>query len=371
MNLLHVHSGNMFGGVERMLETLAPAYAGERPIHSCYALCFEGRTAETLERAGGAVHHLGPVRSRRVDEIWRARRALKGVLADGSWDAVCVHSAWSQGIFGPTVLKSGAPLVRWLHAPEPGPRWMEVWSARSRPSLVICNSDYTRRASGARLGSVPVVVTHPPARPLASRPNARAMIRERLGTPRDAVVILVTARIERGKGHDLLLDSLETLPRVPWEAWIVGGPQRAAEDAYMKELRAKCADLTGRVHFAGDQPDVGDWMAAADIYCQPNRSPDSFGLAFVEALAAGLPVITTRLGAAPEIVDGSCGILIAPASAAELTGALRSLVENPAVRQRMAAAARERARNFSDLDRSVTRLADALRAVTAPSLSLT
>src|SRR5690606_24756536 len=180
---LHVHSGNMFGGVERMLETLAPAVAGEAPVHSAYALCFEGRTAEALERAGGTVHRLGPVHARRVDEIWRARRALRAVLASRAWDAVCVHSAWSQGIFGPVILKSGLPLVRWLHAPEPGPRWMEAWSARARPNLVICNSAYTRRASGDRFGSVPVTVSHPPARLPAVRPSARAELRGRLGTP--------------------------------------------------------------------------------------------------------------------------------------------------------------------------------------------
>ncbi|HEX6050597.1 MAG TPA: glycosyltransferase, partial [Gemmatimonadaceae bacterium] len=134
MNLLHVHSGNMFGGVERMLQTLAPRIAGTSPVASSYALCFEGRTADALRAEGGIVRVLGTVRARRPDEIRRARRALRNVLDADRPDVAVVHSAWSQAIFGPAILDSRIPLVRWLHAPQPGPRWLEAWAARSRPS---------------------------------------------------------------------------------------------------------------------------------------------------------------------------------------------------------------------------------------------
>ena len=58
-------------------------------------------------------------------------------------------------------------------------------------------------------------------------------------------------------------------------------------------------------------------LQAADVYCQLNRDPDSFGLSFVEALGASLPVITTRRGGAPEIVDATCGVLVEPAAIAD------------------------------------------------------
>ena len=370
MNLLHVHSGNMFGGVERMLETLAPGIAGDVPVRSEYALCFDGRTAQTLAAARGTVHPLGEVHARRMDEIWRARRALRSVLATGQWDAACVHSAWSQGIFGGTVAKSRVPLVRWLLAPQPGPRWMEIWAARSRPSLVICNSEYTRRTAGDRFGDAPMTVCHPPARVPAPMDDSREAIRRSLGTPAETVVIVIAARFEAWKGHAELIDVLSTLPRENWELWVLGGPQQASERAYFDSLAARTGPLGRRVCFLGEQSDVYRWLRAGDIYCQPNTGPEPFGLAFVEALAAGLPVVTTDLGAAPEIVDDTCGILTSAALPDALAAALGALIENRDTRVRLSAGARIRARAFCDLPSALTRLARALEPVAAHSLSL-
>jgi glycosyltransferase involved in cell wall biosynthesis len=374
VNVLHVHSGNMFGGVERMLQTLAPATAGIAPIHSSFALCFEGRVSDALRAAGGTVHHIGAVRARRIDEIWRARRALRRVLASQQWSAAFVHSAWSQAIFGPTILNGGAPLVRWLHAPQPGPRWLEYWSGRSRPALILCNSCYTRDTAGSRLGAVPLSVQYPPAVLQESTPaGAREAVRSALGTPADAVVVILAARLEAGKGHKLLIDALAQLRSPRWEAWIVGGVQREAEQAYLDGLRqqAATAGMFQRIRFLGQRDDVQALLGAADVYCQPNHSPDSFGLSFVEALSAALPVITTRMGAAPEIVVDGCGLLIEPESVPALADALRRLIERNDERREMSAAARIRAREFCDLSRSLPQLAaELVRASTAaPALT--
>jgi glycosyltransferase involved in cell wall biosynthesis len=369
MNVLHVHSGNLFGGVERMLETLAPATAGVAPVRSSYALCFDGRTRRTLSAAGADVHHLGPVRARRPDEVWRARRALRAALAAGAWHAAIVHSAWSQGIFGPVIQRTGTPLVRWLHAPEPGPRWLETWSAQSRPALVLCNSRYTLEASRARLGDLPAVVAHPPARSMPADPDARATVRRRLGTHAGAVVIAIAARLEPWKGHGLLIEALATLPDLPWELWIIGGPQAAPERQYLEQLRASAAALGARVRFTGEQADVSQWLQAADIYCQPNLSPEPFGLAFVEALSAGLPIVTAGIGAAPEIVTAACGTLTVPNSAVATAAALQALIDDRDRRERMRIAARERALEFCDLRRSLGHLAAALRRVSTHALT--
>ncbi|HVG68027.1 MAG TPA: glycosyltransferase [Gaiellales bacterium] len=373
MNVLHVHSGNMFGGVERMLQTLAPATAGTAPLRSSFALCFEGPVAGALRAAAGEVHPLGVVRVRRIDEISRARRALKGLLASQPWSAAFVHSAWSQAIFGPTILKSGTPLVRWLHAPEPGPRWLEGWAARSQPSLVLCNSRYTCRAAGTRMGGGPIAVQYPPAGLHRPAPGARGAVRSELGTPYDATAIVIAARMERWKGHDLLLESLATLPENGWEAWIVGGPQRPAEQAYYDSLVTRAGELglASRVRFLGQRDDVPRLLEGADLYCQPNRSAEPFGLSFVEALGAGLPVITADLGAAPEIVDDSCGILVEAGSVRALTAALKRLIKDGGERGKMSDGARRRAREFCDLPRSLDRLAAELARTLTTTPALT
>ena len=350
MRILHVHSGNMFGGVERMLETLAPANAGTAPVHSSFALCFGGRAGETLRAAGADVHPLE-------------------LLGAGPWNAVMVHSAWSEGIFGPTVLKHGMPLVRWLHAPQPGPAWLERLSARARPSLVLCNSRYTLDAARKGPGDAPMTVCYPPSQPSRTGDRDRAEVRRDLHADPGAIVIAIAARMEAWKGHETLLASLALLPEGPWEAWIAGGPQRPAEEEYHDRLRAtvRNSGLSSRVRFLGERSDVARILQAADIYCQPNSGAEPFGLSFVEALAAGLPVVTTSIGAAPEIVNAGCGVLVPPGSARAVADALRGLIENSSSRQAMGACARVRAQEFCDLPRSLARLSAELARVAAAS----
>lgn len=369
MRILHVHSGNMFGGVERMLETLAPENAGTAPVHSSFALCFDGRVGQTLRAAGADVHSLGPVHVRRPDEIWRARRALRELLVAGPWNAVMVHSAWSQGVFGPTILKQGLPLVRWLHAPQSGPAWLERLSARARPALVLCNSRYTLDAARKRVGDAPMAVCYPPAQPSSAGVQARADVRRDLGTDPDTIVMVIAARMEAWKGHETFLASLGMLSPGCWEAWIAGGPQRHSEERYYEALRSTVRNggLSSRVRFLGQRSDVARILQAADIYCQPNSGAEPFGLSFVEALAAGLPVVTTGMGAAPEIVDARCGVLVQPGSPRAVADALRNLIENGSERQAMGAAARVRAQEFCDLPRSLTRLSAELARVASPS----
>lgn len=352
----------MFGGVERMLETLAPATAGRNPVESAFALCFVGRLSDTLHAAGADVHQLGEVHARRMSEIRHARRALSAVLQSERWDAVMVHSSWTQAIFGPTILNSRVPLVRWLHAPHPGPRVLEFWAHRSRPALVLCNSQYTRDAAGSRFGRVPLAVQYPPSAAESPRPDTRAAVRASLGTAPDAVTIMIAARMEPWKGHESLVDSLSALGSANWEGWIVGAPQTPAENAYFDRLTAKVrvADLSSRVRFLGQRGDVQQLLQAADIYCQPNSGPEPFGLAFVEALAAGLPVLTTGFGAAPEIVDSTCGTLVPAGSAPALTAALARLIERADERRTLSAGARARARKFCDVPASLFQLAGQL-----------
>ena len=359
MNILHVHSGNIFGGVERMLETLAPATSGRAPLRSTFALCFEGPVAERLRTAGAAVHLLGEVHARQLAEIRQARRSLTGVLQSEQPDAVLVHSAWSQAIFGPTILNSRVPLVRWLHAPQPGPRLLEFWARRSRPALVLCNSHYTAAQGGAQINGVAHSVLYPPAVMRSRRPDIRARVRASLDTQADSIVVVLAARLEAGKGQSVLIEALSHLADRNWEAWIIGGAQHADEHAYLDALRsrARSAGLASRIRFLGQRNDVADLLEAADVYCQPNVTPDSFGLSFVEALSAGLPVVTTRLGAAAEIIDDSCGVLIEPGSTSTLRDTLATLIERADQRRDLSAGACERAREFCDLPRSIAKLA--------------
>jgi glycosyltransferase involved in cell wall biosynthesis len=147
-----------------------------------------------------------------------------------------------------------------------------------------------------------------------------------------------------------------------WVCWIVGSAQRPDEARYERELYAvaKQNGIEERVRFTGQRSDVSRILSVADIYCQPNTSPEPFGLTLIEALHAGLPVITSAMGGATEVVNDSCGILAPSGNIADLASALRLLVNDEELRRRMGASGPARARELTDPALQLSRLSDAL-----------
>lgn len=353
MRVLHIYSGNLYGGIESMLVTLARAQEMVPELQHEFALAFRGRLADELEAAGAPVYHLGAVRVSRPQTLLKARRALWYLLRDGRYAGAICHGPWPHALFAKVVRRAGLPLAFWKHSPLGGRHWTERWARRTAPDLVIANSEYTQESIVQFWPSVPSRVIYCPVadQPAALDQATRAEIRARQETPADAVVIIQVSRMEAWKGHELLLMALERLRDQPdWHCWIVGGAQRPQEREYLLglERHVQSYGLTGRVHFLGERSDVPQLLRAADLFCQPNLTAEPFGISLVEALYAGLPVVTTALGGAAEIVDESCGVLTEPSNVFELTEALRSLLSDFAKRAELGAAGPQRASKISD-----------------------
>ena len=349
LRVLHLYAGNLYGGVERFLATLARERAAAPAMQSHFALCFEGRLSLELCAAGAPAVMLGPARVSRPWTVVAARRALRRLLAQEQFDVAVCNSAWPHALFAPEVRGAGLPLVYWAHSPPATWHWLDRWANRTPPDLLVANSHHTLasyvRMFGAcgdrRVLRCPVA---PP--PVLDREAVRRRVRAELATPAADVVIVCTSRLERWKGHEPLLEAMGRMrDDARWSAWICGGPQRPHEQRYFDELRrlARERNLADRVKFLGQRADVSDVLCAADIHCQPNTGAEPFGIAFVEAMYAGLPVVTTRLGAAPEIVTDGCGILVPPADVDALEAALRRLIRDPAARRMAARAGPDRA----------------------------
>jgi glycosyltransferase involved in cell wall biosynthesis len=106
--------------------------------------------------------------------------------------------------------------------------------------------------------------------------------------------------------------------------------------------RARSLGIAERVRFLGQRGDVPRLLDAADIHCQPNTGPEPFGIAFGEAMAHGLAVVTTPIGAVCEYLDDDTAVLVAP-TPEHVADGIRTLVLDPARRARLGAAARVRA----------------------------
>jgi glycosyltransferase involved in cell wall biosynthesis len=353
MRVLHIVSGLLYGGVETALVTMARCRLLCPEIDPEFALCFDGRLRDELTAAGAPVHMLGEVRVRHPLSILRARRRLIELLDERAADVVVCHLAWAQAIFGPGVRASGVPLVFWAHDATDALHWLDRWARLTPPDLAICNSNFTAATMLRLYPRVATQVIYCPVSPPAFNASVsdRTEVRRELNTPLDATVIVQVSRMEEWKGQRLHLETLGQLRDLPgWVCWIVGSAQRPDEARYERELHAvaKQNGIEQRVRFVGQRSDVSRILSAADIYCQPNTGPEPFGLTLIEALQAGLPVITSAMGGATEVVNDSCGILVPVGSVADLASELRLLVNDAQLRRRLGGSGPARARELTD-----------------------
>jgi glycosyltransferase involved in cell wall biosynthesis len=158
------------------------------------------------------------------------------------------------------------------------------------------------------------------------------------GAPRDragdgAVRMLSVATIHEGKGHELLIEALAPLAHLPWHLQCVGSLSRSPATVQRLTDRLQRLGLTERVALVGELPHaaLSELYLAADLFVLPTLR-ESFGMAVAEALAHGLPVISTRTGAIPELVGAAAGLLIEPGDRDALHAALLRALQDGALR---------------------------------------
>ena len=223
MRVLHIAPGNLYGGVETLLVTLARFRDLCPSMEPEFAVCFEGRLSRELTEAGVEVHRLGAVRTRHPLSVWQARRRLADLLRQRNFDAVVCHMAWPQAVFGPVVRAAGVALVAWRHDAGDGRHWLERWARLTRPDLTICNSRFSESALESFAPGLRREVMYYPVAPAQSvfTEADRMNTRSELGAPPNSTVIIQVSRMEAWKGHQLHLRALSKLrARHDWVSWM-------------------------------------------------------------------------------------------------------------------------------------------------------
>jgi glycosyltransferase involved in cell wall biosynthesis len=192
-----------------------------------------------------------------------------------------------------------------------------------------------------------------------SGPGARERLLKEFGTA-DCHIVLVVARLHPEKGYEYLFEAVAQLKtQVSRPVLVLVAGRGPFEDAYRARVRSLgCEDV---VRFLGFRRDIPDLMAAADLFVLPSVA-EAFGLALAEAVYLGTPVVASRVGGIPEIVeDGTDGVLVPPADSAALAAAIANLLNDSARRARLAGAGRERVRQgfrFEDMVRAYEAIYD-------------
>jgi phosphatidylinositol alpha-1,6-mannosyltransferase len=281
-----------------------------------------------------------------------------------------------EGVVGLMLHRTmGIPYVVWVHGEEVS-MYLRYWAKKtlmpeilSEARAVFCNSSFSRakaHAAGARNERLHVInpcVDHSRFR----GPFDTDDLRTRLGL-QGKTVLLSVGRLTRRKGHDHVLQALARLKRRD-VAYVV-----LSDGELESELHAMTRDLglEDVVKFVGpvDARELPRYYAAADVFVLANRTlPDGdvegFGLVFLEASAAGLPVLAGRSGGVPDAVnDGVSGLLV-DGSVGEIAQALERLIDDPALRERLGREGRQWVRERF----SWARAAERVRAIsgTEPS----
>jgi len=366
MRVLHIIPGKLYGGVESAMVTLA------RFRHVCpemvteVAVCFQDRLSEELTALEVPVHVLGEVRVRNPLTVRRARHNLRDLLHRERFDVVMCHMPWVQAIFGPVARAEGVTLAFRAHGPAQVRHWTERWAAITPPDIAICVSRFVAASLEKLYPGVPTEVVYNPVAPAeALSPTERAAVRAEAGASSNSIVIAQVGRMEPGKGQQVLLEALGLLHELPdWECWQIGGAQSDSEREYFTALRQQAIALgiDHRIRFWGQRSDVPRLLAAADVYCQPNDTfEEGMGITFVEAMQAGLPVVTTNIGAAPEIVEDRCGFLLPPGNARAVAATLEKLIHDQTLRARLGSAGPMRAERRYAPEIQIPRLCEALK----------
>src|SRR5581483_2909815 len=321
--ILFVHPADELYGADRvLLEVLKCVNPGRATVWLPDDVDYPKQLlSRELRRRGFSVQQIPfPVFRRQYRSLryvpWLSARLVRAIieLRRSHPDVVYLNTSACLAL-APAARLAGAVVVAHLH---------EVWSPQERWLL----------APFLRFASEVVVVSDAVRNqlPVWSRPRVHlvhngfpAPPTDRLqrsgGLPGTPLTFLVASRWGIGKGHEVLLEAWDRL-EIDGRLVVLGGPPPSGDRV---DVRRRVRDMrrAASVEVVGEVEDVGPWLDLADVVLVPSVKAVSLPTVALEAAAAGRPVIASRGGGLPEIVDtGVTGLLVEPGNVAELADAI-------------------------------------------------
>jgi len=359
--ILYIHGIGAVGGAEHDL--LAVLARLDRNAWEPHVACpADGPLRPLLERAGLPVHPVALVPWRKWFSPfvrWRSVSLLRDAIDRLGPALVHVNDIW----WVPHTLNA----LRGMAAPPPVVahvrQEIEPDKVRryelDRTDRVIAISEQVAeslRAGGAEARRLRTIYSGLDfSQPVMPPPDRSAFCR-RMNVPDAAVLLGTAANLFPRKGYDVMLRALPgILAAHPDVHYLLAGTAEPGYAGTLRELAARLG-IADRIHMVGFQDPIRPFLGALDLYVHPALM-EGFGIALVEAMAAGKAVVATRTGGVPEVVEqGETGLLVAPGDPDRLRAAVVELLGDGPRRERMAAKGFARARQRFDLGRTVAEL---------------
>jgi glycosyltransferase involved in cell wall biosynthesis len=354
IGVLYVIWSLQMGGAERVVYDLARGIDRRvfRPNVCC--LNFKGRLGEELEREGVPVFALDKRPGVDTGVISRISRLMHEL------DVSVVNThLWTSSFWGrlaarrarmKTVVVTEHNLDLWR---RPWHRLADRWLARRTNHFVFVSEevrDFYQAYLRLPADRFDVILNGIDLTPFR-RPLDREAARSAMGLPAHRPILGVVGRLEERKGHRFFLSAMKELcAQHPEALGLVVGEGREMEA--LRRLHAELA-LGDSVKLQGYWPDLTQALAAIDIFVLPSLM-EGHPLAALEAMAAGKPVVATRVGGnARAVEEGVCGLLVPPGDPVALKAAMSALLSDPARAEAMGREGRRRVEARFDLRRAV------------------
>ena len=368
MRILWINTVGAMGGAERSLTELLPPLAAQG--HDMAVACPHGTLAASAAAAGADVFPIPSVRLRRPSlrhTGWRtgwlslpvARRKLAGIIRSHRPDILHANSLAAM-LALPS--RRGAPAIWHVRDLRLPPAAARLAARRADAIIAISTAVETRlsellpTSEHAKIKLIPNGIALPDSATLPQREEAR----QRLGLPLGTPIIGMLAHFIPWKRHDRLIAAAALLAESYPQLHVVlaGGDPCGEHAAYVRHLREQIATtgLEKQVSLPGEMDQPLHFLGALDLLVHPAED-EPFGRVVCEAMAVGTPVVAVNRGGPATILEHEVtGWLVDRGTPDELAGAVKRLLDDDALRSRLAARAAARVRESYDIRVTAARI---------------
>jgi len=248
------------------------------------------------------------------------------------------------------------------------PRWQQLYRAVARLVRRVITVSDACRAEFPGHPRMRTIYNGLDLKRYGGQDADRAATRWELGVDGDTIVVGLVGLLTAWKGHEVFLDAARDLTvksQRPIAFVIAGGePDENSSRQMILERHATLLGIRNRIRFTGFRDDVPRFLSALDILVVPSLRPDPLPGSVLEAMASARPVVASRIGGIPEMIeDGNTGFLVEPGNGMALADRLAKLVDDPALRERMGKAGRAVVETKFSLDSCIRSLLEVYRGL--------
>ena len=342
--VLHVITDLRIGGAERSLFHLLQQSTGDGIEHRVISLLDGHPVGDWIRELGVDVTSLGLrsvaggpsalMRIRRIAAQWQPD-VLQGWMYHG-----CVASTLAA--WGLSDRPSLAWNIRHSLTDIKHEKWLTQRVVRTaarlsgRADSIVWNSEVSRaqhEAFGFHGQRHAVISNGVDSEHMRPRPADRDAMRAALGVRNDAMIVGSVARFHPMKGHQLLVEAVETLAKNGLDVHLALCGRGCEPGGPAEEVTRLAPSLADRVHLLGELVDPAAIYSGFDVFVTPSRWGESFPNTLVEAMSCGLPCVATDLGATTDIV-GDAGFVVPPDDVTALAPAIERILMLPLVERR-------------------------------------